>query len=65
MYFFLEYIVNILYLNLEQREKKLIEWVHYAMDHHPDLMDAVANVLYLFYDEYDTGKPDWHILIPS
>lgn len=52
-------------MKLEQREKKLVEWVQYAMDHHPQEMDAVANVLYLFYDEYDTGKPDWHILIPS
>jgi len=49
-------------IRLEQREKKLVEWVQYAMDHHPSEMDAVCAVLYLFYDEYDTQVPEWHAL---
>jgi hypothetical protein len=51
-------------MKVEQREKKLVEWVHYAIAHHPQEMDAFANVLYLFYDEYDMKEPEWHRLIP-
>ena len=52
-------------LKLEQREKKLIEWIIYAMKHSPIETDAIANVLYLFYDEYDNNSPEWHVLMTS
>jgi hypothetical protein len=52
-------------MKVEQREKKLVEWVHYAIAHYPQEMGAFANVLYLCYDEYDVQEPDWHILITS
>jgi hypothetical protein len=32
------------------------------MKHNPIEMGAIANVLYLFYDEYD-NSPEWHSLI--
>jgi hypothetical protein len=47
----------------EQREKKLVEYVKYAMNHSPIDENAVSNVLYLFYDEYDMKKQEWNILI--
>lgn len=49
----------------EQREKKLVEYVKYAMKHSPvnDHAHAHSNVLYLFYDEYDMKKQEWNILI--
>ena len=50
-------------IRLEQREKKLVEWVHYTIAHQPQEMNALVTALYLFYDEHDTAKPDWHILI--
>ena len=46
----------------EQKEKKLVEYVVHAMKHTPQ--DGVfANVLYLFYDEYDTSNQPWLRLI--
>ena len=46
-----------------QREKKLIEYVRYAMNKSPKEDDIFANVVYLFYDEYDTRNQEWHTLI--
>jgi hypothetical protein len=47
-------------VKLEQREKKLVEYVKYAIQNSPK---DIANVLYLFYDEYDTTIQTWHKLI--
>ena len=47
----------------EQREKKLIEYVYYAIKHTPQEDNVFANVLYLFYDEYDTSTQQWLKLI--
>jgi hypothetical protein len=47
-------------IKLEQREKKLLEYVNYAIKHSPD---EIANVLYLFYDGYDTTIQTWDKLI--
>jgi hypothetical protein len=47
------------YIKQEQREKKLVEYVTYAMKHSPQEDKAISNVLYLFYDEYDTTHQDW------
>ena len=47
----------------EQREKKLIEYIHYAIKHTPQEDNIFANVLYLFYDEYDTTNQQWLQLI--
>ena len=43
----------------EQREKKLMEYIHYAMKHTPQEDGCMSHVLYLFYDEYDTKKQEW------
>jgi hypothetical protein len=45
---------------IEKREKKLIEYVKWAMKHPPQ---DISNVLYLFYDEYDTTNQPWLSLI--
>ena len=37
-------------MNRLQREKKLMEWSQYAMEHSPSV---ISDVLYLFYDEHD------------
>lgn len=50
-------------VKLEQREKKLVEYVLYAMKHSPSESDMISNVLYLYYDECDTANPEWHQLI--
>ena len=50
-------------LKQEQREKKLIEYIHYAIKHTPQEDNVFANVLYLFYDEYDTTNQQWLKLI--
>ena len=47
-------------VKLEQREKKLVEYVKYAIQNSPK---DIANVLYLFYDEYDTTIQTWDKLI--
>ena len=47
-------------IKLEQREKKLIEYTKWAMNHPPE---TISSVLYLFYDEYDTKNQEWHKLI--
>lgn len=47
----------------DRREEKLIEWVQFAQNHPPTDRDSFADVLYLFYDEYDVAKPEWHRLI--
>ena len=49
-------------VKLEQREKKLVEYVKYAMKHPPKEEGSFANVLYLFYDEHDTRNQEWHKL---
>lgn len=46
-----------------KREEKLIEWVRYAQCHPPTDRGSFADVLYLFYDEYDVSKPEWHPLM--
>ena len=40
-------------------EKKLIEYVNYAIKHSPQEDKVISNVLYLFYDDYDTTHQDW------
>ena len=47
----------------EQREKKLVEYVKYAIQHSPQEEGVIANVLYLFYDEYDITNQVWDKLI--
>jgi hypothetical protein len=47
-------------VRIEQREKKLINYVKWAMKHPPQ---DISNVLYLFYDEYDTTNQPWLPLI--
>ena len=47
-------------MNRPQREKKLIEWVQYAIEHPPQ---AVANVMYLFYDDHDNTNTEFQTLI--
>jgi hypothetical protein len=44
----------------EQREKKLMEYIKWAMKHPPD---TVSNVVYLFYDKYDVNHQEWHTLL--
>jgi len=44
----------------EQREKKLVEYTKWAIKHAPV---AMSDVLYLFYDGYDTQSQEWHTLI--
>jgi hypothetical protein len=44
-----------------QREKKLVDYIKYAIQHPPK--DAFANVLYLFYDTYNIQLQEWEILI--
>jgi hypothetical protein len=44
----------------EQREKKLIEYIAFLVKQPPT---TFANVLYLFYDEYNTQLEEWHTLI--
>jgi len=51
------------YVKQEQREKKLIEYVTYAINHTPQEDGVISNVLYLFYDDYDTTKQTWHTLL--
>lgn len=50
-------------LTQEQKEKKLVEYVVHAMKHTPQEDGIFANVLYLFYDEYDTSNQPWLKLI--
>jgi hypothetical protein len=50
-------------VKLEQREKKLVEYVKYAMIHPPHEEGVFANVLYLFYDEHDTTRQIWEKII--
>ena len=50
-------------VKLEQREKKLVEYVKYAMTRPPQEEGVFSNVLYLFYDEYDTTNQVWHKLV--
>jgi hypothetical protein len=50
------------YITQEKREKKLIEYVTYAINHTPQEDGVLSNVVYLFYDEYDTTEQPWHTL---
>lgn len=43
----------------EYIEKKLMEYVNYAMKHTPQEKDCMSHVLYLFYDGHDTKKQEW------
>jgi hypothetical protein len=47
-------------MQLEQREKKLIEYILWAMRHPPE---TISNILYLFYNGYDTKSQEWHTLL--
>jgi hypothetical protein len=47
----------------EQKEKKLVEYLIHAMKHTPQEDGIFANVLYLFYDDYDTSNQPWLRLI--
>jgi hypothetical protein len=44
-----------------QREKKLIEYVQYAIKNPPN--KSFADVMYLFYDKYDIESQSWDTLI--
>ena len=44
----------------EQREKRLLEYTKWAMKNSPN---TISNVLYLFYDGYDTKSQEWHTLL--
>jgi hypothetical protein len=52
-----------MYVTIEKREKKLIEYVKYAMKHSPVENGNLADALYLFYDEYDTNVQEWMKLV--
>ena len=47
----------------EQREKKLVEYVKWAMKHSPQEEGNISSVLYLFYNDYDTMSQEWQKLI--
>jgi hypothetical protein len=47
----------------ELREKKLLEYTKWAMKHSPSEESVISNVLYLFYDEYDTKSQEWNTLL--
>ena len=51
------------YASLQQREKKLVEYIKHAMKNSPSNKDIVADVLYLYYDGHDNSEPVWHTLI--
>ena len=44
-----------------KRETKLIEYVQYAIKNPPN--ESFADVMYLFYDKYDTSAQSWDTLI--
>jgi len=48
-------------LKIEQREKKLVEYIHWAMGHPPD--GVISSILYLFYDEHDARNSSWEKLV--
>ena len=50
-------------LKIEQREKKLVDYVKWAMKHSPTYNGVFSDVLYLFYDDYDTTSQLWDTLI--
>ena len=50
-------------VKLEQREKKLVEYVKWAMTHPPQEEGNFSDVLFLFYNEYDTKEQLWNTLI--
>jgi hypothetical protein len=50
-------------LSLEQREKKMLEYLKLAVRNSPKERGDFANVLYLFYDGHDSTEPSWHSLI--
>ena len=50
-------------VKLEQREKKLVEHVKWAMKHSPSEDGMFSNVLYLYYDDYDSGNSGYQKLI--
>ena len=50
-------------VKIEQREKKLIEYTKWAMNHSPQEDGHISNVLYLFYNDYDTKSQEWQKLI--
>ena len=50
-------------VKLEQREKKLVEYIKWAMKHSPQEEGNYSSVLYLFYNDYDTKNQEWNKLI--
>ncbi len=50
-------------VKLEQREKKLVEHVKWAMKHSPSEDRVFSNVLYLYYDEYDSHNSGYQKLL--
>jgi hypothetical protein len=52
-----------MYVTIEKREKKLIEYVKYAMKHSPVENGNLADALYLFYNEYNTTSQEWMKLV--
>jgi len=50
-------------VKLEQREKKLVEYIKWAMKHSPQEEGNVSSVLYLFYNDYDMKNQEWEKLI--
>ena len=49
-------------IKIEQREKKLIEYIRWSIKNSLEY-GIISNVLYLFYDEYNTTKQEWFKLI--
>ena len=47
----------------EQREKRLVEYVMWAMKHTPQENENMSEVLYLFYNRHDTKHQEWMKLI--
>jgi hypothetical protein len=48
-------------MKIEQREKKLVEYIRWAMGHPPD--GVISSVLYLFYDDHDPSISNWEKLV--
>jgi hypothetical protein len=50
-------------VKVEQREKKLVEHVKWAIKHSPSEDGVFSNVLYLYYDEYDSHNSGYQKLL--
>ena len=50
-------------MTLPEREKVVVEYIRYAMQHTPQEDGVFCNVLYLFYDEHDHTKATWETVL--